>query len=72
MSAHPLSRPGAPAALGLRFLSARLFALAAVSRTRKGLLRLDDHILRDIGLTREEAQAEARRPVWDAPSHWKR
>jgi uncharacterized protein YjiS (DUF1127 family) len=59
-------------ALGfLRALPARLLALAALSRSRKGLMRLDDHQLRDIGLSREDAQAEARRPVWDAPSHWK-
>lgn len=33
-------------------------------RTRKALLQLDDHRLDDIGLTRDEAQAEARRPFW--------
>lgn len=44
-------------------------------RTRRDLATLDDHILRDIGLTRAEAQAEAaRRPWdanWDAPNHWR-
>jgi uncharacterized protein YjiS (DUF1127 family) len=27
--------------------------------------------LQDIGITRAEARAEARRPVWDAPAHWR-
>ncbi len=71
MSTRQLARRYAPALLFLRNLPARLFALAAVSRSRKGLLRLDDHLLRDIGLTQEDAKAEAQRPVWDAPSHWK-
>lgn len=42
-----------------------------VARTRKQMAQLDDHILRDIGLTRDEAEAEAARPVWDVPPHWK-
>jgi len=28
------------------------------------LLELDDHLLADIGITREQAQAEARKPFW--------
>jgi uncharacterized protein YjiS (DUF1127 family) len=36
------------------------------------LAELDDHMLRDIGLTREQARHEAERPSWDAPSHWYR
>ncbi len=40
--------------------------------TRKSLKDLDDHILDDIGVTREQAQAEARRSPWDAPSNWLR
>lgn len=71
MSTRRLARHHAPTLGFLRTLPARLAALAAVSRSRKGLMRLDDHLLRDIGLTREEAETEARRPVWDAPSHWK-
>lgn len=34
-------------------------------RQRRALARLDDHALDDIGVTREEADAEARRPFWD-------
>ncbi|WP_069300231.1 DUF1127 domain-containing protein [Neptunicoccus sediminis] len=40
-------------------------------RQRLHLLRLTDAQLRDIGLTRTQVEAEARRSPWDAPSHWK-
>jgi uncharacterized protein YjiS (DUF1127 family) len=43
-----------------------------VWRQRRDLLAMDDTRLRDIGLTREQAEAEAGRPVWDVPSHWLR
>ena len=33
-------------------------------RTRKQLARLDDHMLRDIGIERDAACTEARRPFW--------
>lgn len=59
------SRPWA-----LRFLK-RLLAANALHRQQQALLRLDDHMLSDIGLTRSEAQTEANRPVWDAPTHWR-
>jgi uncharacterized protein YjiS (DUF1127 family) len=31
---------------------------------RRALLELDDHMLADIGVTREQAAAEGRKPVW--------
>jgi uncharacterized protein YjiS (DUF1127 family) len=34
------------------------------SRQRRALSDLDDRQLRDIGLSREAAQAEARKPFW--------
>lgn len=43
---------------------------AALARQRKALQNLDDDALRDIGLSRSEAEAEAERPIWDAPDHW--
>mgnify|MGYP003548187697 CR=1 FL=1 len=43
----------------------------ALSRSRKALLRLDDHLLRDIGLSRAEAETEAFRQDWDAPANWR-
>ncbi len=67
MSIQTLSRTHRPQVSVL----ARVLQLAAFSRSRAGLANLDDHLLRDIGLTREEALAERARPLWDAPPHWK-
>lgn len=53
-------------------LFAALAAALAARRSRRDLARLDPRLLRDIGLTESEARAEAIRPVWDAPDHWKR
>lgn len=44
----------------------------ALRRQRAHLLRLDDHLLRDIGLTRDDAVREGTRPLWDAPAPWHR
>lgn len=38
-----------------------------VHRQRQALSRLSAHELADIGLSRETAQIEAKRPVWDLP-----
>ncbi|MDX5401835.1 MAG: DUF1127 domain-containing protein [Rhodobacterales bacterium] len=51
---------------------AALAAALEAHRSRKALARLDPRLLRDIGLTREEALDEAARPIWDAPLHWRR
>jgi uncharacterized protein YjiS (DUF1127 family) len=59
------------ASLRLSRLSYRLSGLAAMARSRRSLRKLDDHLLRDIGLSRSDALVEADRPAWDAPSHWK-
>jgi uncharacterized protein YjiS (DUF1127 family) len=72
MTPHRLVLPLAvlrPSALAA--LPRRLLAAAALSRSRRSLRHLDDHLLRDIGLTRAEAVAEAERAAWDAPRHWK-
>lgn len=45
--------------------------MLAVWRQRQVLKNLDDRMLRDIGLTRAQALAESRRPVWDAPESWR-
>ncbi|SMR70786.1 Uncharacterized conserved protein YjiS, DUF1127 family [Aliiroseovarius halocynthiae] len=39
-------------------------------RERVALSQLDDHRLKDLGLTRAEADREAGRPIWDVPAHW--
>lgn len=54
---------------GLFSLAART---AALHRQRSALRRLDARALEDIGLTRAQAEAEANRPLWDAPAHWHR
>lgn len=70
LSRPALSRRPAPGILS------RLLAWSALSRSRRGLGALDDHLLRDVGLTREQARDESARPswetVWDAPAHWLR
>ncbi|PJE34807.1 hypothetical protein CVM52_20375 [Pseudooceanicola lipolyticus] len=56
-------------------LTASIHALAerhAVWRQRQALKQLDSAALRDLGLTREQAEAEARRGFWDAPVNWRR
>ena len=39
--------------------------------SREALALLDADQLRDIGVTREEADAEASRPIWDTPTTWR-
>lgn len=43
---------------------ARVLDLIARRRTRNRLAMLDDHILRDIGLTPEDAAVEIAKPFW--------
>jgi len=47
-------------------LGARLTGWLALRRSRAALARLDDHMLADIGLTRDYALTEAQRPFWQA------
>ena len=50
----------------------RLKHLFAIQKERLALGRLEDAALKDIGVTRAEANREASRTVWDAPAHWQR
>jgi uncharacterized protein YjiS (DUF1127 family) len=43
----------------------RIVAWGRVAGERRRLAELDAHILKDIGLTPEEAHREASRPFWD-------
>lgn len=43
-----------------------------VWRQRQALRKLDIDALDDIGISRKDAFAEARRPFWDAPSTWRK
>ena len=50
----------------------RLLTVFDVQRTRIDLARLGYDQLRDIGLTRDQVEAEIARPVWDVPTNWRR
>jgi uncharacterized protein YjiS (DUF1127 family) len=43
----------------------------ALRRQRQHLAMLDAAQLHDIGLTADQAIAESKRPIWDAPPHWR-
>jgi len=49
----------------------RLTDLIALSRQRQALGDLDDRTLEDLGITRDQAVREARRPLWDVPETWR-
>jgi uncharacterized protein YjiS (DUF1127 family) len=68
--AHPF-RPTAPHGVPPSLFARALSALA-IRRERRSLLDLDDHLLGDIGLTRDEARIESARDVWDVPANWTR
>ncbi len=67
MNAHVITRP---ATTHRRTLVQRILLALAQHRQRQHLGRLDAHMLRDIGMTAAQAQAEAARPIWDAPASW--
>lgn len=46
----------------------RLRDMLAVRTQRRALYALDDAALADLGLSRSDAEAEARRPFWDLPA----
>ncbi|WP_323041414.1 DUF1127 domain-containing protein [Gemmobacter sp.] len=55
---------------GGRGLLARLRDALALTTQRRQLAALDDALLADIGLTRQQAMTEAARSAWDVPRHW--
>jgi uncharacterized protein YjiS (DUF1127 family) len=69
-SALPLSASLHRLGRSLAGFPARILTASALARSRRRLHLLDDHLLRDVGLTRAEALSEAGRSAWDAPSHW--
>ncbi len=46
-------------------------AAIALWRSRRALAALSDEQLHDVGIQHADAQAEAARPIWDAPAQWK-
>jgi uncharacterized protein YjiS (DUF1127 family) len=69
MTQLAIHNPCKPAKRSLMSLISQAFEL---SRQRRNLAQLDAAVLDDIGVTREEASAEAKRFFWDAPQFWKR
>lgn len=63
---------GATCARPSRSVFGRLRMAFALSKQRRELANLDDALLEDIGVTREQAVKESERPVWDAPRNWMR
>jgi len=55
----------------LASLWAELTRVYLVKRQRKSLKSMDTAALRDLGLTRKQADAEAGRWFWDAPETWR-
>ena len=43
--------------------------MLAIWKQRRQLRTMDEHTLADIGLTRQEALTESRRPMWDGAGH---
>ena len=70
MSRSTALRHPAEPAFFRRFAASVLRALH-LRQTRQHLARLEPHLLRDIGLTPDQALHEASRPLWDAPQPWK-
>lgn len=66
---HELARPAAHRPR--QGLVGWLLSLLAIRRQRRRLASLDAAMLRDIGLTRDDALREAGRAPWDGPAHWR-
>lgn len=67
IKAHGIAASHGRARRGLWGMISKIIRL---SHQRRALSTLSDAQLSDIGLSRDEAQAEARRPFWDAPENW--
>ncbi|MDW4550299.1 DUF1127 domain-containing protein [Defluviimonas sp. D31] len=55
-----------------RRLIDRLRLMLEVRRQRQALADLNDYLLKDIGVSADEARREAGRPAWDVPNYWRR
>jgi uncharacterized protein YjiS (DUF1127 family) len=70
MITHSLQALRSGAIRPARFLR-HVLHMVAVTQSRRALGRLDERLLRDIGLTQHEAEVEASRAPWDPPLHWR-
>lgn len=70
MTTQTLRTPASSRGLRLIDIVAHLGTLRAIARQRRELASMDDHMLRDIGLSRDEAEREASRSLWDVPGTW--
>ncbi len=70
MTTHTIAALWSRARTPFRFLR-KVRQMNDIIQSRRALRRLDEHILRDIGLTRHEAETEAFRAPWDVPPHWR-
>lgn len=70
-ASHHANRAHAARPTAMTVLSRLRLALAARAQ-RRALARFDARMLRDIGVTRAQAEAEASRPLWDVPVNWLR
>lgn len=70
MITHSLQALWSGAIRPARFLR-HIVRVVEVTRSRRALGRLDERLLRDIGLTPYEAEVEASRTPWDPPLHWR-
>ncbi|MCW1956018.1 MAG: DUF1127 domain-containing protein [Roseobacter sp.] len=50
----------------------RLVEMWDLAQSRRALAQLTAAQRRDVGLTRAQAETEAKRPVWDVPQNWRR
>ena len=62
--AYLQTRPLTPFASNMLQFVVLCVAWSERRRTRKALSKLDEHLLNDVGLTRQSADAEAKRPFW--------
>lgn len=58
-----------PVGFGTGLLS-RIDAAFRLWGEREQLDRLEPHMLRDLGVTKDDVRRERARPVWDAPGWW--
>ena len=72
MRALPHGRPVARHWPRISGLVPFILACFETRRQRQKLASLDAAMLRDIGMTPEDAREEAMRGFWDVPSHWQK